>query len=113
MFEYLLSGKYCDGASKERNRTIRKKALKFSVSSGRELFYRQKGRARQVPFAAVCRVKLSNKNVMHVYTGIVVSLVCELTIHNYCKVVYVIVSHSCLTSQYVFFRIAFSYITHV
>ena len=39
---------------------------------------------------------------MHVYTGIVVSLVCELTVHNYCKVVYVIVSHSCLTSQYVF-----------
>ena len=33
VFEYLLSGKYCDGASKERKRTIRKKALKFSVSS--------------------------------------------------------------------------------
>ena len=33
VFEYLLSGKYCDGASKERKRTIRKKALKFSVSN--------------------------------------------------------------------------------
>ena len=33
VFEYLLSGKYCDGASKERKRTIRKKALKFSEES--------------------------------------------------------------------------------
>ena len=32
VFEYLLSGKYCDGASKERKRTIRKKSFEvFSV----------------------------------------------------------------------------------
>ena len=46
VFEYLLSGKYCDGASKERKRTMRKKALKFSVSSRGELFYRQKRKGK-------------------------------------------------------------------
>ena len=83
-----------------------KKALKYSVSSRGELFYRQKRKGKAINFCSGLSRKAINKNVMHVYAGIVVSLVCELTIHIYCKVVYVIVSHSCLTSQYVFFRIA-------
>eukprot|EP00731_Ephydatia_muelleri_P000049 Em0001g49a len=52
VFEYLLSGKYCDGASKERKRTIRKKALKFSVSSRGELFYRQKRKGKASTFCS-------------------------------------------------------------
>ena len=43
---FSVRGKYCDGASKERKRTIRKKALKFSVSSRGELFYRQKRKGK-------------------------------------------------------------------
>ena len=50
VFEYLLSGKYCNGASKERKRTIRKKALKFSVSSRGVLFYRQKRKGKASTF---------------------------------------------------------------
>ena len=49
VYEYLVSGKYCDGASRERKRAIRKKALKFSVLNKGELFHRQK-RTRQVPY---------------------------------------------------------------
>ncbi|KAL5508998.1 hypothetical protein EMCRGX_G004274 [Ephydatia muelleri] len=52
VFEYLLSGKYCDGVSKERKRTIRKKALKFSVSSRVELFYRQKRKGMAITFCS-------------------------------------------------------------
>ena len=52
VFEYLLSGKYCDGVSKERKRTIRKKALKFSVSSRGELFYRQKRKGMAITFCS-------------------------------------------------------------
>ena len=52
VFEYLLSGKYCDGASRERKRTIRKKALKFSVSSIGELFYRQKRKGKAITFCS-------------------------------------------------------------
>ena len=54
---FSVSGKYCDGASKERKRTIRKKALKFSVSSRRELFYRQKrkGKACSVNMCSSCK----------------------------------------------------------
>ena len=50
---FSVRGKYCDGASNERKRTIRKKALKFSVSSRGELFYRQKRKARQICAAVV------------------------------------------------------------
>ena len=45
VYEYFVSGKYCDGASRERKRTIRKKTLKFSVSNKGELFNR-KGKTR-------------------------------------------------------------------
>ena len=48
----LLSGKNCDGASKERKRTIRKKALKFSVSNKGELFYRQKRKGKAITFCS-------------------------------------------------------------
>ena len=44
VYEYVVSGKYCDGASRERKRTI------MSHSIGK------KGKARQVSFAAVRRV---------------------------------------------------------
>ena len=46
VFEYLVSGKYCDRATKERKRTIRKKAMKFSVSSRGKLFYKQKKKGK-------------------------------------------------------------------
>ncbi|KAL5503220.1 hypothetical protein EMCRGX_G010137 [Ephydatia muelleri] len=46
VYKYLVSGKYCDGASRERKRTIRKKALKFSVSNKGELLYRQKRKGK-------------------------------------------------------------------
>ena len=60
-----VSGKYCDGASRERRRAIRKKALKFSVSNKGELFYRQKRKGKASTF--------------HMYLSIAI---CELTIHN-------------------------------
>ena len=85
VFEYLVSGKYCDGASKERKWTIRKKALKFSVSSRGELFYRQKRKGKASTFCSGLSRKAIKQNVMHVYTGIVVSLVCELIIHTTVK----------------------------
>ena len=54
---FSVRGKYCDGASKERKRTIRKKALKFSVSSRGELFYRQKrkGKVCSVNMCSSCK----------------------------------------------------------
>ena len=54
---FSVRGKYCDGASKERKRTIRKKALKFSVSSRGELFYRQKrkGKACSANMCSSCK----------------------------------------------------------
>ena len=59
--EYLVSGKYCDGASRERKRTIRKKALKFSVSNKVELSYRQKRKSKASTFCiyiyiAICEL---------------------------------------------------------
>ena len=58
VFEYLLSGKYCDGA-RQRKESGRygKKALKFSVSSSRDLFYRQKrkGKACSVNMCSSCK----------------------------------------------------------
>ena len=56
------SGKYCDGASRERKR---KKALKFSVSNKGELFYRQNRKGKASTF--------------RMYISIAI---CELTIHN-------------------------------
>ena len=50
VYEYLVSGKYCDGASRERKRTIRKKALKFSVSNKGEIFYRQERKGKSSYF---------------------------------------------------------------
>ena len=44
VYEYVVSGKYCDGASRERKRTI----MSYSIG--------KKGKARQVSFAAVRRV---------------------------------------------------------
>ena len=82
VYEYLIlvSGKYCDLASREGKRTIRKKALKFSVSDKGELFCRQKGRVKQVPLVRrVYTVGIKKKRYacMYIYTAI-----CKLTIHN-------------------------------
>ena len=65
VYEYLVSGKYCDGASMERKRTIRKKALKFSVSNKRELFCRQKRNGKANTFCmyisiAICELTINN-----------------------------------------------------
>ncbi|KAL5488585.1 hypothetical protein EMCRGX_G017552 [Ephydatia muelleri] len=79
VFEYLLSGKYCDGASKERKRTIRKKALKFSVSSRGELFYRQKRKGKEITFCSgLSPFTLTPINIT-VCSGSTVLFVCSAT----------------------------------
>ena len=58
VFEYLLSQwQILRWSVKGKKATIRKKALKFSVSSRGELFYRQKrkGKARSVNMGSSCK----------------------------------------------------------